>query len=47
VEQGAWENPEFMKPFEEKGEKVSVHEGDAKSVSLVTIKTASTEQQKP
>jgi hypothetical protein len=47
VEQGAWEDPEFMKPFEEKGEKVAVHEGDAKSVSLVTIKTASTERQKP
>lgn len=49
VEEGAWEDPEFMKPFLEKkqGEKVSVQEGDAKSVHLVTIKTANTEEQKP
>lgn len=38
-----------MKPFYDKGqgERVSVQEGDTKSVNLVTIKTASTEQQKP
>jgi hypothetical protein len=47
VEQGAWEDPDFVKPYEEKGERVSVQEGDAKSVDLVTIKTASTEPQQP
>ena len=49
AEDGAWEDPDFMKPFYEKGqgESVSVQEGDTKSVNLVTIKTASTEQQKP
>ena len=49
VEQGAWEDPDFLKPFEEKGvgEKITVQEGDAKSVNIVTIKTVSTEQQKP
>jgi hypothetical protein len=48
VEDGAWEDPEFMKPFEDKGqgEKVSVQEGDTKSVNLVAIKTAGTEEQK-
>jgi len=45
VEEGAWEDPDFLKPFEEKGEKVSIQEGDAKSIDLVTIKTASAEQQ--
>jgi len=46
---GAWEDPAFLKPFEEKGagEKVTVQEGDAKSVNIVTIKSVSTEQQKP
>jgi hypothetical protein len=47
AEQGAWEDPDFLLPFESKGEKISAQEGDAKSVDLVTIKTASTEQQKP
>ena len=47
VEEGAWEDADFLKPFEEKGEKVSVQEGDSKSVNLTEIKTASPEQQKP
>lgn len=49
AERGAWEDPEFLKPFEEKGagEKVTVQEGDAKSVNIVTIMTVSSEQQKP
>jgi hypothetical protein len=38
-----------MKPFMEnnQGEKLSVQEGDAKTLNLVTIKRAGTEQQKP
>jgi hypothetical protein len=49
IDDGAWEDPEFMKPFLEKnqGEKLSVQEGDAKTLNLVTIKRAGTEQQKP
>ncbi|MGA2427277.1 MAG: hypothetical protein ABSH13_02130 [Candidatus Acidiferrum sp.] len=47
VEDGAWEDADFLKPFEEKGEKVTVEEGDSKALNLTTIKTASTEQQKP
>jgi protocatechuate 3,4-dioxygenase beta subunit len=47
VEDGAWEDADFLKPFEEKGEKVTVQEGDSKSVNLTTIKTAGTEEQKP
>lgn len=46
VEDGAWEDSDFLKPFEEKGEKVTVQEGDSKSVNLTEIKTASTEQHK-
>jgi|tagenome__1003787_1003787.scaffolds.fasta_scaffold20989340_6 protocatechuate 3,4-dioxygenase beta subunit len=49
AEDGAWEDPEFMKPFLEKkkGASVSVQDGDTKSMNLVAIKNASTEQQKP
>jgi protocatechuate 3,4-dioxygenase beta subunit len=47
VEDGAWEDADFLKPFEEKGEKVTVQEGDSKSVNLTTIKTVGTEEQKP
>jgi hypothetical protein len=47
VEEGAWQDPEFLKPFEEKTEKVSVQEGDTKSVNLITIKAVGTEEQKP
>jgi hypothetical protein len=47
VEEGAWEDADFLKPFEEKGEKVRAQEGDSKSVNLTEIKTASPEPQKP
>jgi hypothetical protein len=47
VENGAWQDPEFLKPFEEKGEKISVQEGDSKPVNLTAIKTKSSEQEKP
>jgi Carboxypeptidase regulatory-like domain len=47
VEENAWEDPDFLKSFEEKGEKISVQEGDSKSIDLVTINTVSREQQKP
>ena len=47
MESNAWEDPEFLKPFEDQGEKISVQEGNTKSVALTAIKTASAEQQKP
>jgi hypothetical protein len=39
VENGAWEDPDFLKPLEEKrlGQKVTVQDGDAKTISTVTI----------
>jgi hypothetical protein len=46
VEPNAWEDPDFLKPFEEKGESVSLQEGDGKSLDLVAIRSASNEQQK-
>jgi len=43
VEDGAWEDPDFLKLFEEKGEKVSLQEGDVKMVDIVAIKTKSSQ----
>jgi len=47
VEVGAWEDPDFLKAFEDKGEKITVQEGEGKSINLTAIGTASTEEQKP
>jgi protocatechuate 3,4-dioxygenase beta subunit len=48
VEDGAWEDPDFMKPFEEKkqGEKVIVQDRDDKSYPITVIKTSAVEGQK-
>jgi protocatechuate 3,4-dioxygenase beta subunit len=47
VEDGAWEDPDFLKPFEQKAEKVSVQEGDTKTENLISIKTVTQDQAKP
>jgi Carboxypeptidase regulatory-like domain len=44
VEEGAWQDPEFLKPFEEKGERVSVKELDQKTVNLTTIAAPASEE---
>jgi hypothetical protein len=46
VEQSAWEDPDFLKQFEGKGESVSLQESEAKQLDLVAIRTASNEQEK-
>jgi hypothetical protein len=48
VDEGAWEDPDFMHPFEEKkqGEKVTVQERDDKTVNITVIKTSAVEGQK-
>jgi hypothetical protein len=46
VEPNAWEDPDFLKLFEVKGESVSLQEGDGKSVDVVAIRSASHEQEK-
>lgn len=47
VESGAWEDPEFLREFEAKGEKVSLQEGDQKTVDLTAIRTNTPESAKP
>ena len=47
VESGAWEDVEFLRDFEEKGEKISVQDGDQKTQNLTAIRTKSPESAKP
>jgi protocatechuate 3,4-dioxygenase beta subunit len=47
VEMGAWEDPEFLRPFEEKGEKIALQEGDQKTLNLVSIRTKIQAELKP
>jgi protocatechuate 3,4-dioxygenase beta subunit len=46
VEEGAWGDPEFLKPFEEKAEKISIQDGDVKPANLISIRTGSAEKPK-
>lgn len=41
VEDGAWQDPDFLGPFEIKGESVEVKESEQKSVSVVAIRVTS------
>jgi hypothetical protein len=48
IEEGAWEDPEFIKEFIEKkkGQNIALQEGDTKSQNLVALKNSSGEQPK-
>jgi hypothetical protein len=47
VEPGAWEDPEFLRDFETKGEKISLQEGEQKTIDLTAIQTSTPESAKP
>jgi hypothetical protein len=47
VEDGAWEDPDFLKPFEDQGQTVTLQSGDTKSFKLVAIPAPSSEAPKP
>ena len=44
IEPGAWMDPEFMKPYESKGERVSLKENARESVQVKLIETAEQRQ---
>ncbi|HEY2822133.1 MAG TPA: carboxypeptidase-like regulatory domain-containing protein [Candidatus Acidoferrum sp.] len=48
VEDGAWEDPDFLRPFERKkqGEKITLQDRDDKSYPITVIKTSAIEGQK-
>lgn len=43
VENGAWEDPDFLRAFENRGQKISVVEADAQTVDVVAIGTKGSE----
>lgn len=43
VEAGAWEDPEFLKAYEDRGQKISVQDGDVKTQDVIAIKTKNSE----
>jgi hypothetical protein len=47
VEWGAWEDPEFLRQFEEKGERITLQDGDHSSVKVTAIQTKVPESSKP
>ena len=46
VERGAWEDPEFLGPFEEKGQRITLQDGDHSNVKVTAIQTKSPESSK-
>ena len=47
AESGSWEDPEFLKPFEDKGEKITMQEGEQKTQNLTAIRTKTPESANP
>ena len=47
AESGSWEDPEFLKPLEDKGEKITFEEGDQKTQNLTAIRTKSPDPTTP
>ena len=43
VQDGAWEDPDFLTTFEDRGQKISVQEADAKTIDIEAIRTKSPE----
>jgi hypothetical protein len=45
VEMNAWQDPDFLKDFEGKGQSLSLQEGDGKSLQLTAIRAATQDQE--
>jgi protocatechuate 3,4-dioxygenase beta subunit len=43
VEDGAWEDPDFLRAYEDRGQKISVENADRKNADVVAIRTKSSE----
>ncbi len=43
VEDGAWEDPDFLRAYEDRGQKISVENLDAKNADVLAIRTKSSE----
>ncbi len=47
VEDDAWQDPDFLRPFESKGEHVTLEESEGKSVNPALIRTLASDRQQP
>jgi Carboxypeptidase regulatory-like domain len=47
VEADAWQDPEFLKQFEEKGQRITLQDGDHSTVKVTAIQTEAAESSKP
>jgi hypothetical protein len=44
---GAWEDPEFLRPFEEKGQRIVLQDGDRSTVKVTAIQSKEPDTSKP
>jgi len=47
VEPDAWQDPEFLKQFEDKGQRITLQDGDHSTVKVTAIQTKAPESSKP
>jgi hypothetical protein len=47
VEQDAWQDPEFLRQFEDKGQRITLQDGDHTTVKVTVIQTKTPESSKP
>jgi Carboxypeptidase regulatory-like domain len=47
VEQDGWQDPEFLKQFEDRGQRITMQDGDHSSVKVIAIQTKAPESSKP
>ena len=47
VEQDGWQDPEFLKQFEDRGQRITLQDGDHSSVKVIAIQTNAPESSKP
>jgi hypothetical protein len=47
VERDAWQDPEFIRPFEDKGQRITLQDGDHSTVKVTAIQAKALESAKP
>jgi protocatechuate 3,4-dioxygenase beta subunit len=47
VEPDSWQDPEFLKPFEDKGQRITLHDEDRITVKINAISTKTSDSQQP
>ena len=47
IEPDSWQDPEFLKPFEDKGQRINLHDDDRNTVKITAIQSKTSESWKP